>query len=76
MEESDIPILELRGGSGPGYYISATDKDPGPNEYKYLTQGAMGVDDLLLTFTVLTNETDSPVVKDALDMLRSARRGT
>lgn len=76
LEETDIPILELRGGSGTGYYISATDKNPGPNDYKYLTQGAMGVDDLLLTFTVLTNETDSSVVKDALDMLRSARRGT
>lgn len=76
LVETDIPLFELNGGSGTGYYFSATDKAPGPNEYKYLTQGAMAVEDLLLTFTVLTNETDSPVINDALNMLRSARRGT
>lgn len=76
LVEKDIPILGLRGGSGTGYYISGTDKDTGPDDYKYLTQGAIAVDDLLLTFTVLTNEKNSTVVKDALDMLRNARRGT
>jgi hypothetical protein len=76
LVEKDIPLFELRGGSGTGYYISGTDKAPGPNEYKYLTQGAMAVEDLLLTFTILTNKANSSVVKDALDMLRSARRGT
>lgn len=76
LVEKDIPILELRGGSGAGYYISGTDKAPGPDEYKYLTQGAIAVEDLLLTFTILTNKADSSVVKDALNMLRSARRGT
>lgn len=76
LVEKDIPILELRGGSGTGYYISGTDKAPGPNEYKFLTQGAIAVEDLLLTFTILTNKADSSVVKDALTMLRSARRGT
>ena len=74
--EREIPILEIHGGSGTGYYFSVTDKAPAPDEYKYLTQGAMAVDDLLLTFTVLTNETESSVVSDALDMVRTARRGT
>ena len=76
LVETDIPILGLRGGSGTGYYITGTDKDTGPDEYKYLAQGAIAVDDLLVTFTVLTNEKDSTVVKDALDMLRNAKRGT
>jgi hypothetical protein len=74
--EREIPILEIHGGSGIGYYFSVTDKAPAPDEYKYLTQGALAVDDLLLTFAVLTNEADSSVVKEALDVVRSARRGT
>ena len=57
--ERAIPIDEIQGTDGRGYYFSATDKDPDPNEYKYLTQGALAVDDLLLTFTVLTNEANS-----------------
>jgi hypothetical protein len=76
LVETDIPLRKLHGGSGTGYYFSATDKAPGPNDYKYLTQGAMAVGDLLLTFTVLTKERDSSVVNDALNMVRSASRGT
>lgn len=76
LVETDIPILELHGGSGTGYFISATVEAAGPGEYKYLTQGAIAVDDLLLTFTVLTNEKPSSIINRALDMLRSARRGT
>ncbi|HKR58661.1 MAG TPA: hypothetical protein VJS64_02920 [Pyrinomonadaceae bacterium] len=74
--ERTIPIDEINGTDGRGYYFSATDKAPAPDEYKYLTQGALAVDDLLLRFTVLTNETESSVVNDALNMVRSARRGT
>ena len=74
--ERAIPIDEMKGTAGRGYYFSVTDKDPGPNEYKYLTQGALAVDDLLLTFIVRTNEADSSIVNDAFDVLRSARRGT
>jgi hypothetical protein len=39
-------------------------------------QGALAVDDLLLMFTVRTNEAQLLVVNDALDVLRSARRET
>ena len=76
--ERSIRINEIQGIAGRGYYFSVTDKDPGPgpDEFKYLTQGALAVDDLLLTFTVLTNESDSAVVNDALQMVRSAKRGT
>lgn len=69
--------LELRGLRGPvcwGYYFSLTDKAPQPGEYKHLTQGALGTGDLLLSFTILANEAKSPVAKDAINMLRSARQ--
>jgi hypothetical protein len=74
--ERELPIHEIRGTSGSGYYFSATDKAPRPDEDECLTEGALAVDDLLLFFTVLTNDADSSIVNDAFDVLRSARRGT
>jgi hypothetical protein len=70
--EQDIPIRELTGASGPGFYFSATDKAPKPGEYKYLTQSIVKVNDLTVTFTILTNDGQEQVAKDALDMVRSA----
>lgn len=70
--EKTIPIRELKGSSGKGYYFSATDKAPKPDEFKYLTQGMLGVGDLAVTFTILTNDGQDAVVKEALSMLSSA----
>lgn len=70
--EQDISIRELTGASGPGFYFSATAKAPKPGEYRYLTQGIVKVSDLTVTFTILTNEGQEQVAKDALDMVRGA----
>jgi len=70
--EQNIPIRELAGASGPGFYFSATDKAPKAGEYKYLTQGIVKVSDLTVTFTILTNDGQEQVARDALDMVRSA----
>ncbi len=70
--EKRIEVVELRGTSGIGYYYVATDKAPKPGEYKYLTQGMLRVDNLLVTFTILTNDGQNDVVADALVMLQSA----
>ncbi|MEK7735071.1 MAG: hypothetical protein AAB329_06480, partial [Pseudomonadota bacterium] len=67
-----IQVIELRGNAGIGYYYAATDKAPKPGEYKYLTQGILRVDNLLVTFTILTNDGQQDVVADALALLRSA----
>ena len=71
--ERNIPIVELKGNSGAGFYFFATDRAPAPGEYKYLTQGAIAVGDLVVSFTVLSNDADSAEVKAALEMLRGAR---
>ena len=72
--EPQLVLEELRGPSGAGYYYSFTDNAPKPGEYKYLTQGGMGVGDLLLSFTILTHAKDSKPVQYALTMLREARQ--
>jgi hypothetical protein len=70
--EKELPVLELKGASGPGYYFSATDKAPLPEEFKYLTQGMLLVGELAITFSVLTNDGQGKVKDDALAMLKSA----
>ena len=71
--EKIIQLVELRGTSGKGYYFFSTDKAPKPDEYKYMTQGALVVGDLIVSFTILTNGNHEEVAKEALTILREAR---
>jgi hypothetical protein len=70
--EKSIPLVEFSSSTGPGYYFSATDRAPKPGEFKYLTQGILKVSDLTVTFTILTNEGQEQVTRDAIGMLQSA----
>jgi hypothetical protein len=70
--EKIILLKELNGVSGKGYYFSATDRAPGPGEYKYLTQGALPVGDLLITFTILTNNGQQSAINSGIELLKSA----
>lgn len=70
--EGALPLQEVRGTEGRGFYFSATDRAPAPGEYKYLTQGIVRVGEIALAFTVLTNDGQEAVVKAALEMLRTA----
>lgn len=70
--EKTIRVIEFVGSSGPGYYFSATDRAPKPGEYKLMTQGILKVSDLVVTFTILTNDGQEQVTRDTLSMLKSA----
>lgn len=67
-------LRELEGASGVGYYFQATIKSPLAGQPPHLTQGAIVVGSLLLTFTVFTADTKAPFVERALAMLKTARR--
>ncbi len=71
--ERTIDVRELRGASAAGYYFSATDRAAKPGEFKIATQGFVMVGDLLVSFTVLTNDGQRHVVDSALEMVRNAR---
>ena len=69
------PVLTaeaLTGAPGPGYYFSATDREPKPGEFKYLTQGMLLVGDVIVSFGILTNDGQEKVKDQALAMLKSA----
>jgi hypothetical protein len=70
--EGKLSIVTMGGGQGPGYYFDATDRAPKPGEFKYMTQGAVGVGELVCTFTILTNDKESPVKNKTLTMVSRA----
>jgi hypothetical protein len=70
--EKTLKIIYLEGLSGRGYYFSATDKAPQKGGYKFLTQGALLVDELVVSFAILTNDGQKNVESAALTMLQSA----
>jgi predicted Zn-dependent protease len=72
--EKNINIVELNGPSAHGYYFSLTDRAPKPGEYKYLTQGHVRVGDLMVIFTILTNDGQDNVISDGLALMKSAKQ--
>jgi hypothetical protein len=70
--EHYLPVEELTGAPGRGYYFSATDREPKPDEFKYLTQGMLLVGDVVVSFAILTNDAQEEVRDQALAMLKSA----
>jgi hypothetical protein len=70
--EHYLPVEQLTGAPGPGYYFSATDREPKPGEFKYLTQGMLLVGDAVVAFSILTNDAQEKVRDQALAMLQSA----
>jgi hypothetical protein len=70
--EKAVEVKELKKGASVGYYFTLTDRAPKPDEYKYMTQGLMRVGDLLLSFTVLTNDGQTTIIDEALTMIKGA----
>jgi hypothetical protein len=70
--EQFLPVEELTGAPGPGYYFSATDREPKPGEFKYLTQGMLLVGDVVVAFSILTNDGQEKAKDEALAMLKRA----
>ena len=70
--ESYLPVEHLTGAPGLGYYFSATDREPKPGEFKYLTQGMLLVGDVVTSFTILTNDGQEKAKEQALALLKSA----
>jgi hypothetical protein len=70
--EPELEVHSLPTNTGEAYVFSATDKDPKPGDYRYMVQGAVNVQGLVCTFTILTDEPNSPAMADAIEMIRTA----
>jgi hypothetical protein len=71
--ERSIPVVEMKGKSGIGYYFSATDRAANPSEFTHITKGILQIGDLAAFFTILSNDDDETIASDALQMLKGAR---
>jgi hypothetical protein len=72
--EKTIEVKSLKGSTNIGYYFAATDRAPKPGEFKFLNQGVVLVENVLVTFTILTNDGQDAVVTAALSMLSAAEK--
>ena len=70
--EQKADVKSFKGEETDGYYYSLTDSAPSPGEYKYMSQGLERVGDLLLQFTILSNDPTQKIRDTALEMLRTA----
>ena len=67
-------LLDLDASGKSGYFFSATEKSPGADGYEHLTQGALGIDELRIDFTIRSHGDPKAATDAALQMLRSVRR--
>jgi hypothetical protein len=72
--EKELKFRELKGKTGLGHYFSITDKAPAikAGEYKYMTQGGIPVGNLLVMFTIFSNEKDSVDIPIAREIIANA----
>ena len=74
--EKKIELKEVRGAVGSGFYCTLTDKNPRlpDGEFRYMNHGGLVAGDLLVMFTIFTNDNNSPVLSEAIQMLESAKQ--
>ena len=77
--ETKLRLYEFKGEQAYGYYYKLTDKSlvgkkRTPGDYKQLLRSLVGVEDLLLSVTVLSHEADSVHVDKAIKMIAGATK--
>ena len=68
------PVLELQGDRTLGYYWTYAPRDTGPSGAKYLTEGSVVVEDLVLPFRIRSDDPADPLIATALEILRTVRK--
>jgi len=73
--ETEVAVKHLDGASFHGRYYKLTDKsDPLPaGEFRYITQGIGLIGNLVIAFTVFSNESPAPFIDQGLRALQNAR---
>ncbi len=67
--EQDLAPVELKGGRNPAFFVTATDKAPKPDEYKYISQILVSAGDAFVLATILYNESATEDAQRARDAL-------
>jgi hypothetical protein len=77
--EQELPLQPLKGAEGSGFFYEATDKtyhapagSRPPGEFPVLTHGELGVGQLIVGFTIMSDAKDDPAVREALASIQKA----
>ena len=73
--ETELTVSTLTGRETQAFYVSATDKtvtQPTAKDFKYVDQGAAALGQMMLTFTILTNDKDGAARAAAREVVRTA----
>ena len=72
-KEDELVIREARGAETVVYSFSLTDREPKPDEYLFMTQGAARIGEVVVVFTILSNQDRTEIDRTALEAVRTAR---
>jgi hypothetical protein len=70
--EKTVTLREIHGNTSVGWCFTLTDRNPGPGEFRFLTQGAFLTGEVLSAFTVLHRDMNTPEVATALEAFSNA----
>ncbi|MEM6998575.1 MAG: hypothetical protein AAF419_01895 [Pseudomonadota bacterium] len=72
-DENELLMMELSGKQGKGFFFDLSDRDAAAEEYKFLTQGAIALQNVLLVFSLFSNEEQGILREALLTTVKSAR---
>ena len=73
-KQSELALHEITGTSGKGYFFDLSDKNPKKGEYKFLNQGALAINKLLLIFSLFNNDGEKSTIRNLmLEVIASAQ---
>ena len=72
--EKELVVEPIPREKGSAFYFFATDRASRNGEHPYLIQGAIGMDDLVITLTLLFRNKESEVVDTVLNLFSTLRK--
>lgn len=74
VAETDIALKDMAAPGKTGFYFAATFKQPEAGGFRHITQGAIGFEDLRITFSIFATDATQGLVPRALEVLRTLER--
>ena len=71
-DQKSLNLIEMNGRQGNGFYFQLSDEAAPETEFKYLTEGAIAVGELLVVFSYFSNLSDDSNADVIIKMLEQA----
>ena len=71
-DQAELELKEIIGTGGQGYYFELSDSSAPEGEFRFLTQGALSLNDVLLVFAFFSNKDQDPRAMTTLEIMQKA----